>query len=377
NGGRRYGAQFVVDVFQAGAGTSHNMNVNEVLANIAIQSLGGEPGDRAIVDPNDHVNMGQSTNDVVPTAMRLTALKLLKPLQEALNLLSERLDEAAERFRNVRKSGRTHLQDAVPIGLNREFAAWALTIRKNIARLTAVVPELQELGIGGNAVGTGINTPPGFAERICVAIARETGLTVRPGSDLVELCQNTDVFVVLSAALRTLALDLTRIANDLRLLASGPTTGFGEIHLPEVQPGSSIMPGKVNPVMAEMLNMVCYQVIGCDAAIAMACQAGQLELNVMMPLIAWNLNHTLTILASSSRLFAEKCVKGVSANEERCRYYLDHTLGAATLLNPVIGYLASARVAHRAQAEGRSIREVTIEEGILSAQDYDKLLAGS
>ncbi len=377
NHGAVYGKQFVVDVYQAGAGTSHNMNVNEVLANRAIQILGGQPGDRALVDPNDHVNMGQSTNDVIPTAMRLAALRLLQELYPALAGLAEAFDAKGQEFHEIVKSGRTHLQDAVPMRLGQEFHAWAVTVRKNLTRLQLAQKELEELGIGGNAIGTSINTQPGFPQRMAQALMEDTGFNLYSGEDLIELCQNTDAFVVVSAALRTLALDLNRIANDLRLLSSGPNTGLAEIELPPVQPGSSIMPGKVNPVMAEMLNMVCYQVLGNDTVVAMASQAGQLELNVMMPVMSHNLNQSLTILTNATRLFAARCVAGITADSERCAYYLEHSMGLATALNPVIGYINAARVVKRAQAEGKSIKEVVLEEGILSAEEFDRLIAQS
>jgi aspartate ammonia-lyase len=375
NGGTTYGRQFVVDVYQAGAGTSHNMNVNEVVANRAIELLGGQRGDRELVDPNDHVNMGQSTNDVIPTAMRLAALRLLQDLYPALDSLAEAFAAKGGEFHVILKSGRTHLQDAVPMRLGQEFDAWAVTTRKNKTRLQAAQQELEELGIGGNAIGTGINTPPGFPQKMVEALAEETGFPLHSGANLIELCQNTDAFVSVSAALRTLALDLNRIANDLRLLASGPTTGLAEIALPPVQPGSSIMPGKVNPVMAEMLNMVCYQVLGNDTVVAMASQAGQLELNVMMPVMAYNLNQSLTLLTNAIALFASRCVAGITADADRCRAYLEHSMGLATVLNPVIGYINAAKVVKRAQAEGRSIKEVVLEEGILSADAFDQMVA--
>ncbi len=373
--GATYGGQFVVDVYQAGAGTSHNMNVNEVVANRAIELLGGQRGDRELVDPNDHVNMGQSTNDVIPTAMRLAALRLLQALTPALDNLAAAFAAKGEEFHAILKSGRTHLQDAVPMRLGQECNAWAVTVRKNRARLEIAQHELEELGIGGNAIGTGINTPPGFPQKMTEALAEETGFALRSGEDLIELCQNTDAFVTLSAALRTLALDLNRIANDLRLLSSGPTTGLAEIELPPVQPGSSIMPGKVNPVMAEMLNMVCYQVIGNDTVVALASQAGQLELNVMMPVMAHNLNQSLTILTNAVALFASRCIVGITADADRCAHYLEHSLGLATVLNPVIGYIAAAKIVKRAQAEGKSIREVALAEGVLSAEEFDALVA--
>jgi aspartate ammonia-lyase len=373
-GGAKHGRHFVVDVYQAGAGTSHNMNINEVLANRAIEILGGERGDRKLVDPNDHVNMGQSTNDVVPTAMRIAALWLVQRLDAALERLADAFAAKDTEFHDVLKSGRTHLQDAVPMRLGQEFGAWAVTVRKNRARLQAAQTELTELGIGGNAIGTGINTRPEFPQRMAETLAEETGLPLRSGENLIELCQNTDSFVVASSALRTLALDLTRIANDLRLLASGPNTGLAEIVLPPVQPGSSIMPGKVNPVIAEMLNMVCYQVIGNDTVIALASQAGQLELNVMMPVMAHNLNQSFTILTNAITVFAASCVAGITADAARCRAYMEHSMGLATVLNPVIGYIQAAKIVKRAEAEGKSIQAVVLEEGVLTAQAFDELI---
>ena len=373
--GAQYGKHFVVDVYQAGAGTSHNMNVNEVLANRAIELLGGQRGDRVLADPNDHVNMGQSTNDVIPTAMRLSALRLLQQLEPALTRLEAAFETKAAEFADIVKSGRTHLQDAVPMRLGQEFGAWAITMRKARKRLQIAGLELEELGIGGNAVGTGINTPPDFAQRMAEGLASETHLPVKPGENLVELCQNTDAFVSVSAALRTLALDLTRIVNDIRLLSSGPNTGLAEIALPAVQPGSSIMPGKVNPSIPEMLNMVCFQVIGNDATIAVACQAGQLELNVMMPVMAYNLNQSLVILTNAINIFTTRCVAGITANPARCRMYLENSLGLATTLNPLIGYINAARVVKRAQAEGVSIAHIVLEEGLLSQDAFDAMIA--
>ena len=375
--GNKYGKHFVVDVYQAGAGTSHNMNVNEVLANRAIQILGGLPGDRSLVDPNDHVNMGQSTNDVYPTAMRLAALQLLQELDPVLQRLTEAFSSREEAFAAIVKSGRTHLQDAVPMRLGQEFAAWAITTQRCRARLQRASEECQELGIGGNAIGTGVNTPPDFARAMSAGLASETGLPVRSGENLIELCQNTDSFVTVSTALRTLALDLTRISNDIRLLSSGPNTGLAEIVLPAVQPGSSIMPGKINPSIPEMLNMVCFQVIGNDTAIAYACQAGQLELNVMMPVMAHNLNQSLTILTNAVSIFTTRCVAGITANADRCRAYLDSSLGLATLLNPLIGYIDAARVVKRAQSEGRSIAQIVLEERLLTQEAFDQMIEGS
>lgn len=377
NAGQRYGMQFPVDVYQAGAGTSLNMNVNEVLANRAIELLSGERGDRLLVDPNDHVNMGQSTNDVIPTAMRIAAVHLSAGLRESVERLAAALQARGEAFQEVLKSGRTHLQDAVPMRLGQEFTAWARTVRRSLESLDSAVEELSELGIGGNAIGTGINTQADFPMRMAAVLSEETGSAFRTGEDLIELCQSTRAFVTLSSVTRSLALDLNRIANDIRLLASGPTTGLAEILLPPVQPGSSIMPGKVNPSMPEMLNMVCYQVLGCDTTVTMASQAGQLELNVMLPVIAFNLNHTLTILTNALHVCTDRCIVGIQADADRCRTYLDHSLGLATALTPSIGYLEAARLVKEAQTQGISIRQAVQASGLLSAEDFDRLITES
>jgi aspartate ammonia-lyase len=367
--------QFLVDPFQAGAGTSHNMNVNEVLANRANELSGGELGVYGKVNPNDHVNMAQSTNDVFPTAMRLAALELADLLAIELQGLIAALRLKAGEFDGILKSGRTHLQDAVPIRMGQEFAAYALAMENNLAGITRALPGLRELGIGGTAVGTGLNAEEAFIDLIVGELARETGQDLRRGSDLVERMQNMDPFVALCASLKGTAVNLIRIANDLRLLSSGPRTGLGEITLPAMQPGSSIMPGKVNPVMAEVTNMVCFQVIGAELAVTMAAQAGQLELNVMMPVIAYNTLFSLEILKNCLHQFTRHCVAGISANEARCRSYLDQSVGLATVLAPSIGYAAAAEVAKESAQSGKSIREVVLERGILSAEALDEVLA--
>src|ERR1044071_8818555 len=314
--------QFVVDPFQAGAGTSHNMNANEVIANRAIELLGGEKGDYSIVNPNDHVNMAQSTNDVIPTAMRLAALDLAAKLMPVLDRLKTSFSEKATEFDQIVKSGRTHLQDAVPVRLGQEFGAYATAIDKNIGRITRATDEMREIGLGGTAAGTGLNATPGYRRRVVEELNQITGYDLRATGDYFEAMQSMSPFVNLSGALRTLATDVMRIANDLRLLSSGPNTGLAEINLPAVQPGSSIMPGKVNPVMAEMTNMVCFQVTGNDAVITAAAQAGQLELNVMMPVIAFDLLMSLTILTNALKALTERCIDDITANEERCRWYV-------------------------------------------------------
>lgn len=366
--------QFVVDPFQAGAGTSHNMNVNEVLANRALELLGRQRGDFSLLHPNDHVNMGQSTNDVIPTAIRLASLALLDPLLEALAAMEQSLAAKADEFDHILKSGRTHLQDAVPIRLGQEFGAYAAAVRRNRAGLEACVPALLELGIGGTAVGTGLNAEPAYIEAVVRELAAETGLPFTHHGNLFEAMQNMDPFLALSSALRRTAVTVGRIANDLRLLSSGPRTGFDEIRLPAVQPGSSIMPGKVNPSMAEMANMVCFQVMGCDHAVMLAVQAGQLELNVMMPLIAYNLIFAMEILKNCVQKFTDSCINGIVACEEQCREYLENSLGLVTVLAPSIGYNAAAAVAKESVASGRSIREIVLERGLMPAEELEKAM---
>jgi len=371
----RFADQFVVDPFQAGAGTSHNMNVNEVLANRAEQILGGELGSYRRVNPNDHVNMAQSTNDVFPTAMRLSALEMVTALKQELEALVKSLRQKGEEFDPILKSGRTHLQDAVPIRLGQEFAAYAGAIEKSLAGVERTLDQLCELGIGGTAVGTGLNAEEEYIDLIVQALARETGFPLSRGADLAERMENMDPFVALSSSLKGVAVNLVRIANDLRLLSSGPRTGFNEINLPPVQPGSSIMPGKVNPVMAEVTDMVGFQVIGADVTVTLAAQAGQMELNVMMPVIAYNILFSLEILKNCVHQFTTRCIEGITANEERCRNYLDQSVGLATVLAPGIGYAAAAEVAKESARTGKSIREVVLERGLLSAEELDEILA--
>ena len=366
--------QFVVDPFQAGAGTSHNMNANEVLANRAIELLGGERGDYSIVHPNDHVNMGQSTNDVFPTAMRLAALEEVSELIIALDLLAGALQIKSTAFDQIVKSGRTHLQDAVPIRLGQEFGGYATAIRKNAGRIARAAEELKEIGLGGTAVGTGLNAAPGYRKRVVEELSRVTNQTLRATEDYFEAMQSMSPFVALSSAVRTLATDVIRIANDLRLLSSGPNTGLAEVNLPAVQPGSSIMPGKVNPVIAEMTDMVCFQVMGNDVVIATAAQAGQLELNVMMPVISFNLSMSLTILTNALTVLRERCVDGITANEERCRWYVEHSVSLVTALNPRIGYARAAEIAKRAIAKGKTIRETIEEEGLVTPEELAEVL---
>lgn len=363
----------VVDVFQAGAGTSFHMNINEVIANRACELLGSVKGDHKLVSPNDHVNMGQSTNDVIPTSMRIAALGLSQRLQEQVRQLGNALEVKGQEFDGILKSGRTHLQDAVPIRLGQEFSGYAAAIQKQTLRLKEATQSMEELGIGGSAAGTGVNTHPDYRGLVLQFLSALTQLPLRPASNLFEAMQSLAPFTELSAALRNLCVELTRICNDLRLLASGPNTGFNEIILPAVQPGSSIMPGKINPVMAEMLNMVCYHVMGNDACILLAAQAGQLELNVMMPVVAYNLLQSLKVLTTGISVFSEKCIQGISANEEVCRRFADNTLGLATLLNPYLGYLNAAEVVKESQRSGKSIKQIVKERSLLSDDQFNEI----
>ncbi len=364
---------FVVDVYQAGAGTSHNMNTNEVIANRAIELLGGKKGNYSIVHPNDDVNMAQSTNDVCPTAIRISAVVLAGSLRQSLRSLEIALSEKAEEFDSVIKSGRTHLQDAVPIRLGQEFDAYATCIRKNSEAIQAAADLNKELGIGGTAVGTGINAHPQYRPMMVQELSNELNIDFRMADDYFEAMESLRPFVQLSGAIRTLAQDLIRIANDLRLLSSGPKTGLAEISLPTLQPGSSIMPGKVNPVMAEMLNMVCFQVIGCDTTVLLAGQAGQLELNVMMPVVAFNLLHEIEILSNALDSFTRLCVAGIKADEERCRAFAESSMSIVTVLNPHIGYAAAAEIAKEHLASGKSIRRIILDRGLLTEEQLDRI----
>jgi len=366
--------QFVVDVFQAGAGTSHNMNANEVIANRAIELLGGRRGDYSLVNPNDQVNMAQSTNDVFPTAMKLAALRMLSRLLPVTRQLGEALAGKSAEFDHVVKSGRTHLQDAVPIRLGQEFGAYAAAVWHRADWIERAAESLHELNLGATAAGTGMNSDPRYSGAITRRLAELTGFPLRPAPSLVEATESLAPFAQLSGALKLLALELIRIGNDLRLMSSGPRTGLTEIVLPAVQPGSSIMPGKVNPVMAEMLDMVCFQVIGNDATIALATQAGQLELNVMMPVVAYDLLQSIEILTNALSVFAERCVRGIEANVERCREMAERSLGLATALNTYVGYAAAAKIAQEALASGKTIRQVALERGLLTPEEMDRIL---
>jgi aspartate ammonia-lyase len=371
---------FRIDPFQAGAGVSHNMNTNEVLANRAAEILAeagigdGRRGDYSVIHPNDHVNMAQSTNDVFPTAMRLAALERTKQLLVVVDELAGALEERARAFDDVLKSGRTHMQDAVPIRLGQEFAAYALTVRRAGKGILSAAEGLAEQNIGATAVGTGLNAEPEYIGLVIEFLSQQTGFRLRTAEDLVHATQSMAPMLALSAALRGFAVDLSKILEDLLLMSSGPRTGFAEIRLPALQPGSSIMPGKVNPVMVENLAMISYHVVGADTAVAWAASRGQLELNVMMPLIAHEVLESLTILANGCRQFARECVAGIEADAERAAWLLENSSAMATPLAPYIGYALAASIAKEAVASGKTIRELVVEKGIFSEDELAQIL---
>ena len=367
--------QFVVDVFQAGAGTSFNMNVNEVLANRALEIIGKQKGDYKVVSPNDHVNMGQSTNDTFPTALNVSTLMALQPLLTSLNELAQAFDALGNKYAGVLKSGRTHLQDAVPLTVGQEFAAYGSAIANSSAELRKRQENLYAVALGGTAVGTGANAHPKYKKTSIHELAKLTGFPLKPAGNNFEALQSQRAAQTVSSGLKELALELIRKANDLRLLASGPTTGFNEIVLPPVQPGSSIMPGKVNPVMAECLDMVAYQIVGNDLAVSLAVQAGQMELNVMMPAIAYNLLFSIQILSNFIPVFTQKCVKGITVNEAQCNQYLEKNPSLATLLAPYIGYMEAAKIAKQAQAENRTVKEIALEKKLLKPEEIEKIFS--
>ena len=370
----KWDKEFVVDVFQAGAGVSFHMNSNEVIANRAVEILGGTLGDYSVVHPNDHVNYGQSTNDVFPTGMRLGTLLELEKLYPVLDSLIAALEEKGKEFHDILKSGRTHMQDAVPMRLGQEFAAYAGAIRRAKDAIRAASDSLRELGLGGSAVGTGINTHPDYRAKAIANLSRISGQKLTPVDDMRYAMQSNFAMASVSSALRNLALEVIRISNDLRLLASGPNTGFAEINLPALQPGSSIMPGKINPVIPELAAMVSFQVVGNDTAVALAVQAGQLELNVMMPTMAYSVLQSITILTNMLRQLDEKCVSGITANKSRCDFYVQATVSLATALNPYIGYAKAAEIAKEAVATGRSIIEIAREKKLLSEKEINDIL---
>ncbi|MEK7681757.1 MAG: aspartate ammonia-lyase [Chloroflexota bacterium] len=370
----RLADQFVVDVFNSGACTAFHMNVNEVLANRAIELLGGERGDYTRVHPNDHVNMAQSSNDVMPTVTRLAALSLVERLLPELASLDKALRAKAREFDSVVKAGRTHLQDAVPMRLGQEFSGYAGAVRSGRGRIQHAARALREIGLGATAVGTGINAHPDFRVKVVERLKALTGWELRPAENVFETHQSFAAFAELSSALKVLALELIRIANDLRLLSSGPNTGLFEINLPAVMPGSSIMPGKVNPSLPEMLDMVCFQVVGNDTTISLAVQAGQMEINVMTPVVGYDLLQSLDLLRNGVHVFTERCVRGITANVERCQANAERTLALATALNPHIGYEKAVEVAQEALATGRGLKEIVVEKKLLSKAEADRVL---
>ena len=370
----KFDAQFVVDVYQAGAGVSFHMNANEVIANRAIELLGGKRGEYETCHPNDHVNFGQSTNDIFPTAMRLSAILLFGETLKSLAQLERSFARKAKEYDHILKSGRTHMMDAVPVRLGQEFGAYATAMRRCAVELEHARDVLRELGLGGSAVGTGVNTHPKYQKLAVGHLSKISGEKLIPSDDMRYAMQSNLAMAVASSALRNLGLELIRISNDLRMLSSGPNTGLAEIVLPALQPGSSIMPGKINPVMAELTAMVAFQSAGADLATAMAVQAGQLELNVMMPAMAWNVLHCAEILKNTLRVLAEKCVDGISVNEARCKFYANATLSIAAALNPYIGYAAAAEIAKESVKTGRTVTEIALERKLLDEKLMREIL---
>ena len=367
--------QFVVDVYQAGAGTSHNMNANEVIANRAAELLGGARGEYHLVHPNDHVNMGQSTNDVFPTATRLALLLGHRDLVVSARALATALAVKAKEFHDVLKVGRTHLQDAVPMTMGQEFGGYAACIDRAANDLERTSVQLQELNLGATAVGTGLNAGDDYTTIAIGHLSKLTALTLLPAVDRFRVTQSMGDVLAYSGAMRRLSVELSKIASDLRLLSSGPRAGLAEIRLPAVQPGSSIMPGKVNPSIPEMVNQVCYQVIGCDTTVCIAAEAGQLELNVMMPVMAWNALHSSTILRNAMAVLRTRCVEGITVDAERCRELLDRSTAVATALSPYIGYAKTAEIAKASVQTGRSIRDLVLEQGLMDAAQLDQILS--
>ena len=367
--------QFVVDVYQAGAGTSHNMNANEVLANRAAELLGHPRGSYGVVHPNDHANMSQSTNDVFPTAMRVAALAMARDLAAAARSLAAAFERKSQEFRDVVKVGRTHLQDAVPITLGQELGGYAACLNQAAEGVERGAHGLLEVNLGATAVGTGLNAGEEYTRLAVANLARDTGLELVPAANPFRVTQSMGDLLAYSGSVRRLAVEAGKIASDLRLLSMGPRAGLAEIALPAVQPGSSIMPGKVNPSIAEMVNQVCYQVIGCDAAVAAACEGGELELNVMMPVIAWNVLHASSILRNALTVFRTRAVEGLAADAARCRELLDRSLVVATALSPYLGYAATAEIVQASVAAGRTIREIVLERGLMDAPTLERILA--
>ncbi len=364
--------EFIVDMLQGGAGTSTNMNANEVIANLALIRMGRKPGDYAALNPNDHVNLSQSTNDVYPTAVRLTVLRSCPELIEAQTLLKDAFLVKAGEFDDVIKVGRTQLMDAVPMRLGSEFRAFAVTIGEDIERLREFANLLREVNLGGTAIGTGINTPDGYSNLVIRHLAEVSGVPLVPAADLIEATSDLGAFVTFSSVLKRIAVKLSKICNDLRLLNSGPRAGFGEIRLPAVQAGSSIMPGKVNPVIPEVVNQIAYQVIGNDLTVTLAAEAGQLQLNAMEPVITLNILQSMRMLIRGMTVLREKCVTGIEADRERCRDLLEGSLVAVTAINPYVGYAVASRVAKEALKSRRTIRDVVLSEGLMTESQLDE-----
>ena len=365
---------FIVDPIQGGAGTSLNMNANEVIANRANEILGGKKGDYSIVNPNDHVNCGQSTNDVIPTAGKMTSLRLLKNLKKELMKLHTALEKKAEEFDSVIKMGRTQLQDAVPIRLGQEFKAYSVAVLRDIRRMDKAMDEMRTLNMGGTAVGTGLNADEAYLRRIVPNLSEISDMELVQAYDLIDSTQNLDPFVAVSGAVKACAVTLSKIANDLRLMSSGPRAGFGEINLPAKQNGSSIMPGKVNPVIPEVVNQVAFAVIGNDVTITMAAEAGQLELNAFEPIIFYCLFQSIDTLGYAVQTFVDNCVTGITANETRCRYFVENSVGIITAICPYVGYQKAAEIAKEAIKTGESVKKLIIEQGILTEEQMDEIL---
>ena len=366
--------QFIVDPIQGGAGTSTNMNANEVIANVAIELLGGEKGDYSIVHPNDHVNYGQSTNDVIPTAGKMTALVLLEHLEGSLSILRDALNKKAKEFDSILKMGRTQMQDAVPIRLGQEFGAYATAVDRGLQRIRSSKKELHDINMGGTAIGTGLNADKEYFNNIAATLAALTGISFRQATDMIDATQNIDCFAAVSSALKNCAISMSKIANDLRLMSSGPRTGFGEINLPARQNGSSIMPGKVNPVIPEVVSQVAFKIVGNDVTIAMAVEGGQMELNAFEPVVFDSLFQSITMLDNAAQTFVTNCIDGITANEERCRELLDSSVGIVTALCPHIGYARAAELAKEALKKKVPIRSLLLEKKILTEDELNTIL---
>ena len=370
----KFREDFIVDPIQGGAGTSLNMNANEVIANRAIEILGGKKGDYSVVNPNDHVNCGQSTNDVIPTAGKMTSLRLLKKLKKQLLRLHSALEQKADEFDGVIKMGRTQLQDAVPIRLGQEFKAYSVAILRDLNRMDKAMDEMRTLNMGGTAVGTGLNADESYLRRIVPNLSEISGMDLVQAYDLIDATQNRDSFVAVSGAVKACAVTLSKIANDLRLMSSGPRAGFGEINLPAKQNGSSIMPGKVNPVIPEVVNQVAFNAIGNDMTITMAAEAGQLELNAFEPIIFYCLFQSIDTIAYAVNTFVDNCVIGITANETRCRYFVENSVGIITAICPYVGYQKAAEIAKEAIKTGESVRKLIIETGLLTKEQMDEIM---